>query len=160
MQLLPPCLVVSDHIIFKVTCGEKSYLCIRMFRSTSLKAFSKLLWPEKLFSEIYSNVSHGSSAQLSDTGKIFIVFCQLALLLFRTIKKNCRILFTSAFNWHKLTGSGEAQFSWKGSLFVCFSFIFLSAFSRLLFGCFTFHCCSKWKVNSKLKAAESARGLF
>ena len=40
------------------------------------------------------------------------------------LKKTCRILFTSAFNWHKLTGSGEAQFSWKGSLFVCFSFIF------------------------------------
>ena len=40
------------------------------------------------------------------------------------LKKNCRILFTSAFNWHKLTGSGEAQFSWKGSLFLCFSFIF------------------------------------
>ena len=72
-------LVASDHIIFKVTGGEKSYLGIRMFRSNSLKAFSKPLWPEKLFSEIYSNVSHGSSAQLlSDTWKIFIVFCQLA----------------------------------------------------------------------------------
>ena len=149
-----------DHIIFKFTCGEKSSLGIRMFRSNSLKAFSKLLWPEKLFTEIYSNVSHGSSAELSDTWKTFIFFCQPCGFSGQ-FKKNCIILFTSAFNWLKPTGSGEAQFSWKGPLFVCFLvFFFLSALFRLLFVCFPFHCCTKWKVNSKLKAAESARGLF